>query len=119
MKLIYLISRVVFGLDYYFLLYFPLVHVYKLAFFSTKIYSKLIFQDDLLQSLNKSEQVTETPEDQIEELSPKSSEKSESDESSKPSESMTDYFQQGSSKLGHSLSSSNSGGSRPNFGFGK
>ena len=75
-----------------------------------------VFQEDLLQSLNKSEEVTETPQDQIEELS---SEKSESDESSKPSESMTDYFQQGSSKLGHSLSSSNSGGSRPNFGFGK
>ena len=68
--------------------------------------------------MNKSEEVTDKPEDEIKELSPKSSERSESDESSKPSESMTDYFQQCSSKLGHSLSSSNSGGSRPNFGFG-
>ena len=77
-----------------------------------------VFQDDLLQSLNKSEEVTDKPEDEIKDLSPKSSDRSESEESSKPSESMTDYFQQCSSKLGHSLSSSNSGGSRPNFGFG-
>ena len=49
-------------------------------------------------------------------VSVKTSNKSEESTKTPESESMTEYFNQGTSKLGHSLSSSNSGGSRPNFG---
>ena len=82
---------------------------------------RFVIQDDLLKSLDhvQDDDKDEVPKENTSknEEPLKSVSSSESSNLTKNSESMTDYFQHGSSKLGRSLSSSNSGHSRPHFGF--